>query len=651
MKKDFLIDYSSYILFRAVAFIIGFLPIRVGLFLGERIGDLLYALDVKHKAIVYANLKVAFGKSRSPSQLKKLARGFYRNFGQSLVEIFFIPFADEKYIKKYVSFEGYGHIDEAFKKGRGVILLGVHAGSWELSNIICASLGFPFNLIVREQKFSRLNKLLNSYRRKKGCKLLERENQTRQLIQVLKNNESIGLTCDQGGRSGTIVKFFGKDASMASGAVRLALKYGAVILPAYYTRVKGPYIKTIIDAPFEVSQTGDLEKDIWDNLQRLTRIFERKVEAFPRDYLWSYKTWKYGAGRNILILSDAKAGHLRQSQAAAKIAAGLFQDNGARVNIETVEVRFKSKLASRALSASSCLSGKYSCQGCLWCLRSFLEPQAYQKLVSMNPDMIISCGSSLAPINYVLTRENLAKSVVIMKPSFLSMKRFDLVVMPWHDKPPKRKNVAVIEGALNLIEEEYVKEQAERLEKSWVNKSKVTGSQVSIGVLIGGNTKNFSLTKKTMSEVINQIKLSAERLDADILLTTSRRTSKEVEDLIKKELANYSRCRFLIIANEKNIPEAVGGILGLSSIVVSSPESISMISEASSSNRYVVVFDAPGLRAKHRSFIKHFSDKRHICLSDPDDLKTTIEDLWQNKPEIVPLKDSLVVNQALRRIV
>ena len=246
-------------------FIVTFTPIFLSCFLARRIGGLLYYLDYKHRAVAYSNIKTAFGAKLSPKQLARLTREFYRNFGQNLIEVFFIPMVNKKYIEKYISFEGLQYVDEAFKKKKGVILLGVHAGSWELSNIICANLGFSFSVFVREQKFTRLNALLNSYRRQKGCKLIERQNQTRQLIEALKNNEAIGLTADQGGSLGELVTFFGKDASMATGALKLALKYDSVILPAYYTRVKGPYIKTVIDRPLK-----SRKPEIWRMISMIT---------------------------------------------------------------------------------------------------------------------------------------------------------------------------------------------------------------------------------------------------------------------------------------------------------------------------------------------------------------------------------------------
>lgn len=645
MKKNSTIDYLSCILFRALGPCIRVLPLGMSLFLGRRLGELFYYLDIKHKVIAYANIKTVFGTQFSPRELGKLTQDFYRRFGQNLIEIFFIPIVDKEYINKYITLENMNYIDEGFKRGKGVILLGVHVGSWELSNIICANLGFPFSLFVRDQGMPRLNKLLNLYRSQKGCKIIERENETRQLIEDLKSNRAIGMTVDQGGKAGTQVKFFGKSASMPTGAIKLALRYDATLLPAFYTRIKGPYIKIIIDPPFKIQKTGNLEQDIRENLQEVIKIFEKKILKYPAEYLWTYKIWKYGRQRNILIISDGKTGHLRQAQAAADIVRDNLKEKGIDSNIETIEVKFKNKFSRSALIFSSCLSGKYICQGCLWCLKAFLEKNTYEMLVTKNPNVVISCGSSLAPINFVVARENLAKSIVLMRPSILSIKRFDLVIALKHDNLPKRKNVVVTDGALNLINQDYLNASSGSISSTVdINKELV------IGLLLGGDTKDFHLNRESLADIIREIKCSLEKLDGQILVTTSRRTSPEIEKLVKEEFLDYPRCKLLIVANEKNIPQAVGGILGLSKIVITSPESISMISEAVSSNRYVFVFASGCLNKRRRMFLENLQEGKYIYLIEAQALGSAIEDVWLSKPMINILKDNQKVKEAIKAI-
>lgn len=648
MSKDFATDYISYILFKALGPFLRALPLGASLFLGRRLGDLLYYFDLKHKAIAHANIKRALGSKLSHTQICRLTKESYRAFGQNFIEIFLIPSIDKDHLSKYITVEGRENIEAAFKKGKGVIFLAVHAGSWELSNVICSNLGFPFNFVVREQRHPRLNELLNHYRSLKGCKILHRQNQTRELIEVLRRNESIGVTVDQGGRDGALVKFFGKEASMATGALRLALKYDSVILPAYQARISGPYAKVIIKPPFEVTKGQNMDLDVRENLSRLVPVYERLIAEYPREYMWTYKIWKYSKERNILILSDGKAGHLRQSEAVAGLAARELEASGIKANVRTVEVRFKNKLSRQALALGSLLSGKYICQGCLLCLKKALDGASRQSLRKENPDMIISAGSSLAPVNYLLSRENTAKSVVLMRPGLMSVKRFSLVIIPRHDHPPKAANVLATGGAPNLIDAEYLREQSRKLVQ--VSGLSLQPSANYMGLLIGGDSRKFVLSKDSVREAIRQVKLAAESLDANILVTTSRRTSKEVEAVVKEELGAYPRAKLVIIANEKNIPEAVGGILGLSRIVISSAESISMICEASSSGKYTVVFKSEGLSSKHKRFLDGSARQKYIYLTPAGQLSERLVQLMTDRPEAHVPSDRLLISEAIKKI-
>ncbi|MFA5362680.1 MAG: ELM1/GtrOC1 family putative glycosyltransferase [Candidatus Omnitrophota bacterium] len=646
MNKDFVLDYAGYILLKGFGPLVRALPRGIAYQSAAILGMAAYYLDRKHRSVVYTNLKTAFSGRWTPAETRRQVKKWYRCFSQIFLEMFFIPVIDKDYIRKYFEFSGFEHIGEAFKRGNGVIFMGVHAGSWELANVVCSNLGFPFTVLIKNQRLPRLNRLLNSYRTDQNTRVIGKGFQLREVVGVLKCNTSLGITVDQGGREGTRVEFFGKDASMASGAVRLGLRFGAALIPVFLTRKEGPYKKIIVNPPLGLEKTGDPEKDIRVNLQRLISVFEKYIAVCPSEYLWSYKVWKYSNTRNILVLNDGKAGHLRQSEALAATVQEYLKGDGITSSCTTVEVNFRKRKWKRVTMAlCSRFAGKYSCQGCLRCAQSSLSKETYEALIRLKPDIVISCGSALAPVNRVFSKENSGFSMVIMRPSFFRLADFNLVVAPRHDRLAPRKNVIVTDGALNVIDESSVRAQACLLDAQ-VRISR----QPVIGLLIGGDAKDFRLSGTMAAEVVREIKKAVETLNGELLVTTSRRTSPAVEELVKRELAGYQRCRFLVIANEKNFPWAIGGIAGRSDILVISPESISMISEAASSGKHTVVFNAPGLGRRHRRFLENLREKEYIALSDPAAIGGTLTGLWRNKPPVNVLNDRAVVREALQRI-
>jgi len=654
MKQNLIADYLSCILFRAVSFFTSFLPLNFSLFLGRRLGELIYLFDRRHRAIAKANIRKAVVDNGDYRSAVRITRKAYQAFGQNLIEISFIPRINKQYLEKYIHLENRDYIDAAFKRGKGVIFLAVHEGNWELSNIICANLGFPFILFVRDQGFVRLNALLNSYRLKQGAKLIHKleggglpsdrqshkQAGARQLIEALKNNQAIGMTADQGGRTGELVKFFGKEASMSTGAVRLALKYDCSIIPTFYTRSKGPYIKAILSQVYTVSRSANPQDDLRENLQRLTGIYEKYIRQYPHEYLWTYKIWKYAREREVVILSDAKIGHLRQSESVAKLIIRQLASRGIKTNLSIQEIKFGQQAVVWLPIARA--------TGCMDCLRHALSKESWQGLMNLKPDIIISAGGRLSWITYLLAKENQAKSIVLMRPANLSLKKFDLAIIPEHDGPARKKNVVVTEGALNLIDADYLSRKSQGLKQSGLLKSVLLNP--CLGVLIGGSSRRFSITRQSIIELAGQIKKSAEELNVDILISTSRRTPLEVEQAIKNEFGDYPRCKLLVIANQNNHPDTIGGILGLSSIIISSPESISMISEAVGAGKYVVVFKGACLSRKHQRFLRNYQEKGYIYLKQIEDLAASIQEIWRNKPKVNLPEDNLKVIEALNRI-
>ncbi len=219
---------------------------------------------------------------------------------------------------------------------------------------------------------------------------------------------------------------------------------------------------------------------------------------------------------------------------------------------------------------------------------------------------------------------------MIMKPGLGRGRRFDMLVLPRHDVPlsPSRPqeekgNVLVTELAPN------------RIIGLTGRASQVTGH--GIGLLIGGDAKNFKLTKESVENTIDAIVKIAEEMDYCISVTTSRRTSSGIDSFLKDRLGGHKRCKLLIIANENNIEGTVQNILEMSEIVVVSSESVSMISEAVSSGRYVVVFrpkQENKKRAKYDKVIGDLEKRGYIKVASPDGVYETIRGLLRAHPAI-----------------
>ena len=619
----YMIDYVCAILVRILNLISHFLPSRLTLWLGRQLGIIVYHLNPSRRIIGYANLRAAFSGEKTPQELKKMIKKVYRSMTETFCEILSLTKVNEKYIDKYVDFVGTRNMLKVADYPRGVIFLTAHFGNWELSGMASAAKGLPPVVLAREQKMKRLNELINRLRESKGLQVVRKGITTKYIVKALHEGRMIGMVGDQdAGKAGVFVDFFGRLVSTAPGTARIAAKTGAYILPAFMVRINGPYHRLTLEEPIKI-QKGE---DIKPYLARYNKLLEKYVRAHPEQWLWLHRRWKSSPLKKVIILSDGKAGHLNQAKALYKEFKRYrkIQDrySSGDTQAEIIEIKFKNRFTKALLNLMSLFSNK-NCQGCMRCLKFSLTKESYENLMKKYCDTVISCGSGVAGVNRLFAIENNAKNAVVMKPSILRLKQFDMAVLPQHDRPNgKEGSIIVTDTVPNLMDEEYLSESAKEISKI----AKLERPK-RIGILLGGDNSDFTLTEDITKKLLDNITKAASILDADLLFTTSRRTPKEAERIVSEKLSGEKRCRLLVIASRKNVPHAVGGILGLADIVVVSGESASMVSEAIYSGKPVIVF---GLKKKKKNskfekMLHHLKEKGYIITADVEELFEAIE--------------------------
>jgi mitochondrial fission protein ELM1 len=393
------------------------------------------------------------------------------------------------------------------------------------------------------------------------------------------------------------------------------------------------------------------------NLQLIIKRFQEKILDHPHEYMWFYKIWKYSQDANILILDDGRTGHLRQSQALCNILTEALEKKGKAAAFQIVQVRFKSEFTRKMCSVFAFLGQWFSGLRSLTIIKIFLEEGSFKELASVSADYIVSCGSAAAGINYLSAASQPAKSVTILKPGILPFGRFDLVVLPVHDVPKKnnpKQRIAVTRVALNLIDSQYMADHSQQLLGRYSHLK--NSYRTKIGVLIGGDTKNVEFTESAIKMVIHQLKEVAMQLNADILLTTSRRTPENIEQILWREFKKFERCTLLISAVNSDVPEAVGGILGLSDYILVSGESISMVSEAISSGKKTVVFNvATGTADTNRNKYEHFVDvlneQGYLVVCPIKGIAKALYSVISDKIYLKPLNDREDVTKVIEQII
>ncbi|MFH1478939.1 MAG: ELM1/GtrOC1 family putative glycosyltransferase [Candidatus Omnitrophota bacterium] len=652
-----IIDFLLFIIVKAIGLLLSFLPLGLSLFIGRRLGDMAYLVNSKRRSIAYANLKASF-PDKKRKELKEIARSHYRNLGMNIIELLKFPQMSPSYLKRHIEFRGTENTEKAISQEKGVILLTAHFGNWEISSLASNSLGYKMSVFAREQKYKKLDNLLNRYRQLTGCKVVTKGFSVRDIIKTLKDNGIVAMLADQdAGANGVFVDFFGRRASAATGPIVFGQKTGAVILPSFARRKDDLDHFVEINRPFELIDTKDKEKDLKANLENLNKILEGYITRFPDQWLWSHKRWKSSPDRKVLLLSDGKAGHLNQSLSAADLVKDALRRRLDRkgikeneiVDIKICEIEFKNRFTRIFLDIASVFSGR-RCQGCMRCLKFSLTKESFKRVAAQYADIVVSCGSSLASVNIFLKYENNAKNCIIMKPGFYNRGKFDRVMISKHDMPFKKSpNLVITELPLNNITNIEMDKKT----------SDVFGEDIAkggVGLLVGGDAKGFSLDKEYTERLLEAALRICKDRSLGLFVTTSRRTPVEIEMYLKDKLKDDVLCRSLVIANKGNVQGIVPAILGVSDIILTTPDSVSMISEAVSSGKYVVVIKEhkskirQGHENKYDRIIANLERDGYIETAYPSGIYDKIAYLLKNRPKIKVLKDRDIVRDSLESI-
>ena len=285
--------YFLYYIGRAVAFIFTIIPLRIGLAIASAVGILIFHGLPRYRNLTIDNLRYAFGSEKSDEELKDIAKRVFQNLGKNAVELVNLPKFNKARMDKFVRFRNRERLDKAYEKGKGIIVLTAHFGSWELMAAALRENGCPGVTIGRRIYFKKYDDFLNKLRRSRDVEVIYRDESPRKMLKTLKKNWIVGIVADQDVDSvdGVFVNFFGRPAYTPSGPVVLARASGAVLLPVFIIR-EGNWHTIAIEEPVELADTGNKEADLISNTQKWSNVVESYIRKYPDQWVWMHRRWK-----------------------------------------------------------------------------------------------------------------------------------------------------------------------------------------------------------------------------------------------------------------------------------------------------------------------------------------------------------------------
>jgi Kdo2-lipid IVA lauroyltransferase/acyltransferase len=284
----------EYILFRAVQRMARLLSYPAAERLGRILGMLAYVVTVPRRRVAMDNLVHAFPE-KSRKEIRVIARAAFRNYGISLVEMLWSGQADREDLRRLVRIANPEVATWARERGKGVILLSAHFGSWEilLSGFV-AALGWPLNAIVQTQRNKKINAIIDSQRRRFNCTMIPMGLSVREVLKALQRKEAVLILGDQSGpKESLFVDFFGRPAATHKGTAAFSLRTGASIVLVLLLRQEDGTHQAIFEEIDRSGLEGDSEANVAELTRRHVAALERYIRQYPDHWLWMHKRWKH----------------------------------------------------------------------------------------------------------------------------------------------------------------------------------------------------------------------------------------------------------------------------------------------------------------------------------------------------------------------
>lgn len=288
----YFIDYIQSVVLKSLFYVIMLIPFRIRLKIFGTIMSKIIAPSAGYDQRIRGNLQLVM-PNLSPKTIKSLMQEVPKSVGHTLIEIFSGNDFKKRAKKARITGGGLKELENAISRKQGVILVSGHLGNYDVPRAVLSELGYNVGALYKPFK----NPFFNAYYHQKISEISEPvisstdRNSLGQMVKLLKSGGMIGMLIDVQKASAPRLTFFGKPATTATSAAKLALKYNLALVPTYGIRLDDDgNFELIIEHPIPHSTPELMTQKINDSL-------ERRARDHMEQYFWIHRRWKYKVKR------------------------------------------------------------------------------------------------------------------------------------------------------------------------------------------------------------------------------------------------------------------------------------------------------------------------------------------------------------------
>ena len=243
--------------------------------------------------ITLGNLELALGDELSDEQRRAIALAAFESAGKLGLEMLKLPSMTPEQLAEVAPTEGLEFMRAAHEAGKGGILVSAHLGNWEIGAVRLIHEGYRVVALSRASSSERIARAVTSVRKELDFETIPVDRGIRPCIRLLRENGILAIMPDRRARGqGVYVEFFGHRVNVWHTPILLGLRTGAPVTPSHGLRQANGAFIVRVDEPLEMARTGDRERDIHVNTQRLFDRLEALIRQYPEQYLWQYDMWR-----------------------------------------------------------------------------------------------------------------------------------------------------------------------------------------------------------------------------------------------------------------------------------------------------------------------------------------------------------------------
>lgn len=273
-----------------VAWLLAQLPWPLLMLIGRGMGRLAWRIAKRRRHIAETNARLCFPEC-SDAEREAIARQSVEGAGQAIAEAMGSYFSIGLDLGNRLEVVGREHFDAARASGRGVLLLGMHFDTIDISaHLLSCAIGPRFNVVYRPHDNPLLDRVIRRGRGRHLDKSLDRRD-VRGMVRALRAGEVVWYAPDQdfGVRHSVFVPFFGVPAATITATARVARMGEALVVPLAQSRQPGGRYRLEFGPALEGFPSGD---DIAD-ARRINEVIEHYVRKEPGQYLWVHRRFKH----------------------------------------------------------------------------------------------------------------------------------------------------------------------------------------------------------------------------------------------------------------------------------------------------------------------------------------------------------------------